>query len=80
MPWHRIALRSVAWVYQVEKDPIATITHSSRMRIVCPAFKKWSNFPTEINSSSLIEHKNIRSLSNHLRFQSIRSGIGQMDI
>ena len=24
IPWHRIALRKVAWVYQVEKNPAAT--------------------------------------------------------
>ena len=23
MPWHRIALRKVAWVYQAEKNPAA---------------------------------------------------------
>ena len=56
------------------------IIHTSHMRIDCPAFKKWHNFPTEINSSSLNKHKHIRSPLHYHHIQSIKFGIGQVDI
>ena len=72
-PWHRIAFRKVACVYQADK----TITHSSRMRIdSSQLLKTGTTFPTGINSSPPIKHKHIRSLSHHLRAQSIKFGIG----
>ena len=58
-----------------------TIIYSSRMRIdSAQLLKDGTAFPTEINSSPPIKHKHIRSLSHHLRAQSIKFGIGQVDV
>ena len=45
--------------------------HSFQLHVdrVCPAFKIWYSFPTEINSSLPIKHKHIRSLMHHLHVQ-----------
>ena len=56
------------------------IIHSNGMRIESGwLLKNGTIFPTEIKSSQ-IKHKHIRSLSHHLRAQSIKFGIGQVDV
>ena len=52
-----------------EKPSYRDHSFQSHVDRVCPAFKKWYSFPTEINSSSPIKHKHIRSLTHHLHVQ-----------
>ena len=66
MPWHCITLQMVPWVYQVEKNPTATIIHSSYMQIKSAQLLKNSTaFPTKISLSLPIKHKQICSLMHH---------------
>ena len=41
LPWHRIPLWEVAWVYQIEENDHSFQLHADR---VWPALKKWYNF------------------------------------
>ena len=81
-----MALRKAAWVYPPGGEKPSCNDHSfqSHTDRVCPAFKKWYNFFTEIKSSPSIKHKHIRPLSYYLRVQTptlgIKFGIGQVDV